>query len=131
MLSVSPVVGIGTPSTPHPDASVPPPPPPFGSGRRGTLAGERGVGRVPIPTRGHSLWCSYMYVLCDYIDQEDMNMKRKTKETWRGEEEAQARKKRGRREGSVRRVKRDQKEEKKEEEKREVEEMRKKGRKGR
>jgi hypothetical protein len=27
-----------------------------GSGGTGTLAGERGVGRVPIPTRGHTLW---------------------------------------------------------------------------
>ncbi len=25
---------------------------------RGTLAGERGVGRVPIPTREHILWYS-------------------------------------------------------------------------
>jgi hypothetical protein len=33
-------------------------PPPPGSGGRGTLAGERGVGRVPIPTRGHTLWHS-------------------------------------------------------------------------
>jgi hypothetical protein len=33
-------------------------PPPFGSGRRGTLAGERGGGRVPVPTRGHTLWYS-------------------------------------------------------------------------
>ncbi len=31
---------------------------PLGSGGRGTLAGERGVGRVPIPTRGHTLWYS-------------------------------------------------------------------------
>ncbi len=31
-----------------------PTPHPFGG--RGTLAGERGVGRVPIPTRGHKLW---------------------------------------------------------------------------
>ncbi len=37
-------------------------PPPFGSGGRGTLAGERGGVRVPIPTRGHTLWYSlYMY----------------------------------------------------------------------
>ncbi len=28
-------------------------PPPPGFGGKGTLAGERGVGRVPIPTRGH------------------------------------------------------------------------------
>jgi hypothetical protein len=33
-------------------------PPPFGSGGRGTLAGERGGGRVPIPMRGHTLWYS-------------------------------------------------------------------------
>jgi hypothetical protein len=51
----SQVVGIGTPPTPHPQASVPPP---FGFGGRVTLAGERGVGRVPIPTRGHTLWYS-------------------------------------------------------------------------
>ncbi len=40
VLCFSPFVGIGTP------------------GGRGTLAGERGVGRVPIPTRGHTLWYS-------------------------------------------------------------------------
>ncbi len=34
---------------------------PPGSERRGTLAGERGGGRVPIPTRGHTLWYS-LYV---------------------------------------------------------------------
>ncbi len=33
-------------------------PPPFGTGGRGTLAGEKGGGRVPIPTRGHTLWYS-------------------------------------------------------------------------
>ncbi len=32
--------------------------PPPGSGGRGTIAGERGLGRVPIPTRGHTLWYS-------------------------------------------------------------------------
>jgi hypothetical protein len=42
---------LGLPPTPHPQASVPPP---LGSGVRGTLAGEIGVGRVPIPTRGHT-----------------------------------------------------------------------------
>ncbi len=41
--------------TPHPQMSVPPP---FGSGGRGTLAGDRGAGRVPVPTRGHTLWYS-------------------------------------------------------------------------
>ncbi len=40
-----------------------PPPPPPGSGgyTSGTLAGERGVGRVSIPTRGHTLWY-YLYI---------------------------------------------------------------------
>jgi len=50
----------------------PPPPPPrrLGcpfppvSGGRGTLAGEKGVGRVPIPTRGIHCGTLYMYVLC-------------------------------------------------------------------
>jgi hypothetical protein len=32
--------------------------PPFGSGGRSTLACDRGGGRVPIPTKGHTLWCS-------------------------------------------------------------------------
>ncbi len=35
------------------------------SGGRGTLAGEKGVGRVPIPTRGIHCGTVYMYVLCD------------------------------------------------------------------
>jgi hypothetical protein len=40
---------------------TPPPSPPRFWGR-GTLAGEREVGRVPIPTRGHTLWYSlYTY----------------------------------------------------------------------
>jgi hypothetical protein len=64
VLSFSPVVGIGTPPTLHPQASVPLLP--FGSGGRGTLAGERGVGRVPIPTRGHTLWYS-LYICTLWI----------------------------------------------------------------
>jgi hypothetical protein len=36
------------------------------SGGRGTLAGEKGVGRVPIPTRGIHCGTLYMYVLCAY-----------------------------------------------------------------
>ncbi len=43
---------------PSPAVSVPTPPPPTGSGVRDTLAGERGGGRVPIPTRGHTMWYS-------------------------------------------------------------------------
>jgi hypothetical protein len=35
------------------------------SGGRGTLAGEKGVGRVPIPTRGIHCGTLNMYVLCD------------------------------------------------------------------
>jgi hypothetical protein len=67
LLSFFPVVGIGTPPTPHPQASVPPPP--FGSGGRGKLAGEKRSRRVPIPMRGHTLWYSvYMYfVSTDHI----------------------------------------------------------------
>jgi hypothetical protein len=39
--------------------------PPPGSGGRGTFAGERGFGRVPIPTKGHTLWYSlYIRTLC-------------------------------------------------------------------
>ncbi len=60
--------------TPHLQASLPPPPPP-GSGRRGTLAGKRGVGGVPIPTRGHTLWYSlYIRTLwCTYCACHQLN----------------------------------------------------------
>ncbi len=34
------------------------------SGGRVTLVGEKGVGRVPIPTRGIHCGTLYMYVLC-------------------------------------------------------------------
>jgi hypothetical protein len=34
------------------------------SGGRGTFAGEKWVGRVPIPTRGIHCGTLYMYVLC-------------------------------------------------------------------
>ncbi len=37
------------------------------SGGRGTLAGEKGVGRVPIPTRGIHCGTLYMYILCAWI----------------------------------------------------------------
>ncbi len=43
---------------PQPLARKRVPPPPFGSGGRSTLAGEKVGGRVPIPTRGHTLWYS-------------------------------------------------------------------------
>jgi hypothetical protein len=35
------------------------------SGGRGTLAGEKGVGRVPIPTRG--VHCGTLYMYCTYF----------------------------------------------------------------
>jgi hypothetical protein len=43
----------GTPPPSHLQANVPPL---LGSG--GELAGKRGGGRAPIPTRGHTLWDS-------------------------------------------------------------------------
>ncbi len=59
VLSFSKVVGVGTPPTPHPQVSGAPPL--TGYMGRGTLAGERGGGRVPIPTRGHTLWYSFVH----------------------------------------------------------------------
>jgi hypothetical protein len=48
--------------SPNPSSAGEYAPPSFGSGGRGTLAGERGGGRVPIPTRGHTPWYSiYKY----------------------------------------------------------------------
>jgi hypothetical protein len=41
--------------------------PPFGSGGRGTLAGERGGGRVPIPTRENKLWYSMYSTYISYM----------------------------------------------------------------
>ncbi len=38
------------------------------SGGRGTLAGEKGVGRVPIPMRGIHCGTLYMYIFCDAIN---------------------------------------------------------------
>jgi hypothetical protein len=43
-----------------------PPPPRFGSGGRGTLAGERGGGRVPIPTRGH-MYTEILYIFMYFV----------------------------------------------------------------
>jgi hypothetical protein len=54
-----PLVGIGTPPNRRLVCTLPPV-----SGGRGTLAGETGVGRVPIPTRGIHCGTLYMYVLC-------------------------------------------------------------------
>jgi hypothetical protein len=45
-------------------------PPPFGpvEGGEFTLACGRGNGGVPIPTRGHTLWCStYMYIHKNFV----------------------------------------------------------------
>jgi hypothetical protein len=54
-------------------------PPPFGTGGRGTLAGG---GRVPIPTRGHTLWhCIFVFfvVSCyrESTPSEDVETKKK------------------------------------------------------
>ncbi len=48
------------------DSPTPTAPPPFGPGGEGTLSCGRGVGGVPIPTRGHTLWCSIYLGLCDH-----------------------------------------------------------------
>jgi hypothetical protein len=45
---------------PTPSAAGECAPPPFGG--RGTLAFGRGVGGVPIPTRGPTQWCSILYI---------------------------------------------------------------------
>jgi hypothetical protein len=55
------LVGIGTPPTRRLVCPLPPV-----SGGRGTLAGEKGVGRVPIPTRGIHCGTIDMYVLCGF-----------------------------------------------------------------
>jgi hypothetical protein len=59
VLRFSPVVGIWTPPPPRQQASVPAP---LWFWGRGTFAGERGGGRAPIPTRGHTLW--YFIFIC-------------------------------------------------------------------
>ncbi len=62
VLAFSPVVGIGTPP-PFSRRRVYPPT--LRSGGEGTLACGRGVGGVPIPTRGHPPRCSkYISTLC-------------------------------------------------------------------
>jgi hypothetical protein len=62
-----PLVGIGTPPQPPTRRLVCPLPPV--SGGRGTLAFEKGVGKVPIPTRGIHCGTLYMYVLCVFFSQ--------------------------------------------------------------
>jgi hypothetical protein len=47
---------LGLPHPPLPAGECAPPP--LWSGGEGTLACGRGVGGIPIPTRGHTLWCS-------------------------------------------------------------------------
>ncbi len=56
-LGFSPVVRIGTPPPPHPQASVSPPLWFRWRGEKHSLAGER-VRGVPIGTRGQTLWYS-------------------------------------------------------------------------
>ncbi len=57
-----PLVRIGTPPQPPTRRLVCHLPPV--SGGRGTLAGEKGVGKVPIPTTATHCGILYMYVLC-------------------------------------------------------------------
>jgi hypothetical protein len=60
--SVCPSSELGLPQPPTRRLVCPLPPV---SGGRGTLAGEKEVGRVPILTRGIHCGTLYMYVLCD------------------------------------------------------------------
>ncbi len=64
VLSFSQVVGIGTPPTPHPQASVPP----FGSGGGASSLAKEGVGESQF--RRGDIHCGtlYMYVLCGCRD---------------------------------------------------------------
>jgi hypothetical protein len=62
----TPLVGIGTSPQPPTRRLVCPLPPV--SGGRGTLSGEKGGGRVPIPTKGIHCGTLYMYVLCGELD---------------------------------------------------------------
>ncbi len=55
--------------SPHPPTRRLVCPLPAVSGGRGTLAGEKGVGRVPIPTRGIRCGTLYMYVLCGAVSR--------------------------------------------------------------
>jgi hypothetical protein len=56
-----------TPPTPHPLASVPPPPPPVLGGGAHSLVREL-WGKVPIPTRGHTLRFSlYKRTFCHNV----------------------------------------------------------------
>jgi hypothetical protein len=58
VLVLSPVFGIGTPRPPHPQASMPPRP----SGGKDTVAHGRRSGRVPIRTKGQTLWYSMYFM---------------------------------------------------------------------
>jgi hypothetical protein len=69
-LSLSPVVGVGTPPTPHPQASAFPSP--LWVRGEGTLAGERGGGRVPI--RRGDVHCGTLYLLGAHIPPMLSNM---------------------------------------------------------
>jgi hypothetical protein len=65
VLSFSQVVGIGTPPTSHPQASVPPPPPSVRGGGAHSQARE-GFGESQF-RRGYIHCCTlYIYVLCGY-----------------------------------------------------------------
>ncbi len=73
----------------HPNRDSPNPspagecaPPPLLPGGRATLAGDRGGGRVPIPTRGHTLWystyiCTLLYIPVRHVTGNDQDYLRK------------------------------------------------------
>jgi hypothetical protein len=64
VLSFSPVVGIGTPPTPHPQASVPASPPPRFRGEGHTCWRERGVGESQFRRGDRHCGILYLCVLC-------------------------------------------------------------------
>jgi hypothetical protein len=72
-------------SNPSPASEYAPPP---GSGGRGTLAGERGFGGVPIPTRGHTrmLYSLYIYT---YFVTKSKGVQKKQGGTGRKQEQGQ------------------------------------------
>ncbi len=65
VLSFSPVVGIGTPPTPQPQASVPPP---LWFRGGGTLAGERGGGRVPKKNSEEGTYTVVLFIYMYFVD---------------------------------------------------------------
>jgi hypothetical protein len=57
-------------------------PPPFGTGGRAHSLAAKGVGRVPIPTRGHTLWCS-IYVSTLWSQPMSTDVHRSLNKLWK------------------------------------------------